>query len=276
MNTVFDIIEGLAVSLSEILPLSANGFGQLSDHFKTVYAGQDAGIWFKIFANLGVIAAIIMVFKDELNEYIKSGISLIKKLIKKDNSEKTKEETELVLLLCMCAPMIVWLALRYVFDFIYGNGLVAAIAFSVSGVFLVTADRIKQRDIEVGKIKLTDGALVGVFRLMGFIPGISGTGGVIFSGLLSGFSEKLIHKFALLMCIPVLLGEIVLNIPAALKLSLNLSDAIGCVLVLALGFMASYHLTGVLFNMIKNKKLKIFGYILFAAAFISLILWMRG
>ncbi len=276
MNTVFDIIKGLVVSLSEILPLSANGAGQLAEFFKTVYTGADTGIWFKIFANLGVITALIIFFKEELNTYLKTGVTLIKKLVKKDFGLKTAEEKELALLLAMSVPVIFWLILRYVFDFIYGNGLVMAIAFVLSGAFLVSADRIKRRELEAESVRLSDGVLVGVFRLMGFIPGMSGTGGVIFAGLLSGFSEKLIHRFAMLMCLPVLLGETILNIPSAMKVSLGISDAIGCVLVMTFGFMAAYHLAGAVYNVIKRKQLKIFAYILFAAAFISLLLWMRG
>lgn len=276
MGTVFNIIKALAVSLCEIMPLSANGASQLFDSFKTVYVGVDTGIWFKIFANLGVFAALIMLFKDDLLVYINTALNYIKKLVKKETREKTKEETELLLLVCAAAPMIFWLILRYVFGFIYGNGLVAAIAFVVGGMFLLSSDRIKRRELDSDGIKLTDGVLIGVFRMIGFIPGLSGTGGVIFSGLLSGLSESLIYKFAMLMCLPVFLGELMFSIPAAFGVSLNLSDAIGCVVVLALGFMATYHLAGAVYNMIKNRKLKIFAYILFAAAFISLLLWMRG
>lgn len=276
MNTVFDIIKGLAGSLSELLPLSGNGFRQFFDGIKITYTGADVGIWFAVFANLGVLAALAVLFKSELAAYFGAFVRLAKKLVKKDKTEKSEDERELLLFVCAALPMLLWPALRYPFGFIYGNNLTLAIAFAVSGSFLLAADRIKRKELPAKSIKATDGVLIGIFRLMGFIPGISGTGGVVFSGLLSGLSEKLIYRFSMLMCLLVLAGRIITNLPAALGVSLDVYSAVGCVLTLAFGFMSAYHLAGLFEKMLKNKKLKIFSYILFAAAVISLILWMRG
>ena len=273
---ILNIIKSLAVAISEILLLSANGFENLFEYFKTVYVGNDTGIWLKIFANLGVFTAVIVFFKEEISAYLKTAWELIVKLLKKEKAEKTDGEYELILLICSTVPMVLWLVIKYAFGFVRGNGFITALAFVLSGVFLLSCDRIKRREYPVKKTRLSDGVLIGVFRLMGFIPGLSGTAGVIFSSLLSGMKEKIIHKFCFIMCLPVLLGEIIISFPVALKIPMNIKDVIGCIVVLGAGFMATYKLSFVFYNILTKRKLKIFAYILFATAFISLLLWMRG
>ncbi len=276
VSMIFNIIKSVAVSFGELFPLSGNGFYQLFSVFKSTYIGADNEIWYIIFADLGVLAALLVIFKDSILKLVKSLLKIIKQFINKEKIEKGESEQELLIFAMGGLPVLLWPLLRYVFGFMNGSSLLLVIAFVLSGLILTATDKVKRANTDLMKLRGTDSLIAGVFRLLGFIPGITGTGGMIFAGLLSGFSEKLVFNYAFIIAVPLFLGKLIINIFPALNLPLNLWDVIGCIITLAGSFAATYYMTGLFEKMLTARKLKIFSYILYGAAFVSLILWMRG
>ena len=276
VSMIFNIIKSIIVSFCELFPLSGNGFYQLLSVFKSTYTGADNEIWYIIFADLGVLAALLVIFKDTLLKLVKNLFNVTKRLINKEKLEKGENEQELLIFVMGAVPLLLWPLLRFVFGFMNGSSLLLTIGFVLSGLILNATDKAKRTNAELMKLRGTDSLIAGIFRLLGFIPGITGTGGMIFAGLLSGFNEKFVFNYAFTIAIPLLFGKIVFNIFPALGLPLNLWDAIGCIITLSGSFAAVYYMTGIFEKMLNKRKLKIFSYILFGAAFVSLILWMRG
>lgn len=268
MDIIFNLIKGVLSPVCEILPLYGTGISEALSGLNSTVVGKDCSLWYTAFALLGGLCSLIFILKEDFSEIFKAVLSKIR---------KEKKENDEIYLICAVSvvPAFLRLPARILFSFLSDGGIITVITLFLSAVFLILAEKTKTAS-DLQNINKADSVLAGVFRFLGFIPGFSGTGGMLFASALSGFSGEFIYKLILLSCVPVLVSEMAANIIPAFRISLDLWNVIGCVFALAGGIFGAYYSSAVLKKLITDKKYNVFSVILLIMTVLSLIIWMRG
>lgn len=277
MEIIFYILKGMAIALSEIFPLSARGLEYVFALASSVVEGIDKSGCFIVAAESGALAAVVLKMYGELFKYFGILASESGKIIRREKAFSESDGKELLFVIWMIVPLFSTFLIQEFFSQVYNkNSLSVVVAFFVSGVIVVMTDFLKKEDCPCDENRLSGGFLAGVFRMLGFVPGISGTGGMLFSAHLCGIPRESAYKYVILLCIPVYAGRILLRVKNGAFAQLGASDTAGCVITFALSFAAVYYSIDILKKMHKEKKLSVFSVILFILALFTLLLWMRG
>ena len=161
----------------------------------------------------------------------------------------------------------------------FRSGLWLACAFTVSGFFLLLADKAPNGSKEEKDITYKDALVVGLYQALALPPGITRSGTTIMGGLMRGINRAAAAKFSFLLAIIAIAGAGLLDLIASLRDSSYdeiFADAasIGAA-QMAVGFVASlvvgYFSIRLLLELIKKCKLKYFSFYLWALAVLILL-----
>ncbi|MDR1663339.1 MAG: undecaprenyl-diphosphate phosphatase [Clostridiales bacterium] len=258
MNILQAVVMGIVQGLAEFLPVSSSGHLVV---MQRVFGIEEPNLTFDIVVHLGSLLAVIIVFWQDI-------AALLKKPLQKMTG----------LLVVGTVPAV---AVAFLFkdqiERVFWNGLPLALAFTVTGVLLVLADK-----IPAGKkkeISYMDALVVGCMQAVGIPPGISRSGATISGALFRGLDRETAARFSFLLSIVAVAGAGALQ--AKDIFTEHVTVATADVLPMIFGFAASamvgYLAIRLLLRLIKACKLKYFAYYVFAlAAFILLDTFATG
>ena len=269
----FEIFKAFINSAAEILPLSGNAQTRIADMIYYPLTSGNAMSLAAALADFGGMAAVVYVFRKKILLLLKAFWGMLGKAGKKAVNAEDKKEIKM-LLIASC-PILAAIFLKSVFGSISRGWIIFVIALAVSGAMLFAADKFKGGEAGAIGVPLPDALMTGAFRLLGFIPGMSGTAAALFGGALSGFSADFNCEFTFLTLIPVLLGKGIYNL-SRVKADPGISVVSTCILVGFAVFAFGAVGIGKTRDMIFSGKLKLFSYILWAEALLALILSVRG
>jgi undecaprenyl-diphosphatase len=83
----------------------------------------------------------------------------------------------------------------------------------VFGLLLGLAERVGRQQIELKKIPVRTGILLGFAQAMALIPGVSRSGGTITAGLFLGLTRPAIVRYSFLLAIPAVFAAGIFQIP---------------------------------------------------------------
>ena len=277
MEIIIKAVGEIISALCEIIPLSGDGQARLAKEIYTELTGGGGGAWAGIFIRLGVLAAVVFYLKERLITFGKAVAEISKDVFSKKFTLKYTEEPKKYALLILGGwiPVLFALFLASIFAKVSSGNMALAISFAVSGIFLVSADRIKRGRLSLSDPKVSDGPVIGIFRILGMIPGISGMGGTLFATLLSGYDEDSAIDFSLILLIPALLGGIIIRIIGA-GFSVSLMEVLVCVMSLAVSGILSLYAIKFIEKLLKSKKLKYLAVVMIAEAVLTFLIFMRG
>jgi len=277
MEMFFKLLGELVSAICEILPLAGDGQERLAGELYINLTEAGMGAWPGVFARLGVLAAIIFFLRERLLNLGKAFCEIIKDIFGKRFTLKYSEGDKKYVLFVIGGwlPLIPGAIFSGMFDKVSSGNMALAIAFLLSGLFLFASDRIKKGERDGESSLVTDGPVIGVFRLLGMIPGISGMGGTMFGSLLSGYNGKTAVEYSLLLALPAILFGTLIRICNA-AFSVSLFEAVGSLILLAAGATGGFYAIKLLYKAVNEKKLKLFSLILFAEAIFTFIIFLRG
>lgn len=219
---MFDaIIWGLVQGLTEFLPISSSG------HLVLVPAllaevGVDIGepsLAVSAVLHLGTLLAVLVFYRADLLRLAQA----------RTDSQARKT---LRLLAIGTVPALIGLPLRSSLETIEGKPALVAAALIVTGVILVIAERLPDRESTLEQATTGDAVSVGVAQAFAFIPGISRSGSTITMASGRGFSRTEAARFSFLLAIPTIAGAGLLSL-------LDLTGADGSAASILAGFVVA-------------------------------------
>lgn len=264
-------------AICEILPLSGDGQSGLINQIYMSLTGNGSGEWFGIFARAGLLVSLIAYLKEPVKNFGKAAAGIFRDIINKRFTFKYEDAEKKYALFVAGGwlPLIPAFFLSGVFVKVASGNMALAVSFFISGLFLVMADRIKKGKRDKTEVLVTDGPVIGFFRFLGVIPGISATGGTLFAALLSGYNEKTAFEYSLILLLPSVLAGLIVRITGAL-FALSLYEVLGSVMSLAAGMLGGGYAIRLLEKLVCGKKMKYLSVVLFAEAIIAFVLFLRG
>ena len=267
MSWIEALLLGLVQGLTEYLPVSSSGHLAIGSALFGI-AGED-NLTFTIVVHVATVLSTLVILWKEI-AWIFRGLFQFQ--------WNTETRYVLNIIVSMIPVGIVGLFFKDTVEGIFGSGLLV-----VGCMLLVTASLLafsyyaKPRQKE--SISLKDAFIIGLAQACAVMPGLSRSGSTIATGLLLGNSKATLAQFSLLMVIPPILGEALLDVLKLMK-GESLGGAELPMSALVVGFLAAFVSGCVackwMINVVKRGKLIYFAIYCAIAGLVTLAVSMMN
>lgn len=206
----FGIIQGL----TEFLPVSSSGhlaamqniFGKIDENL--------SGVTYTLLLHVGTLAAVLVVYRKDVLELIKSFFSILKRLFtgKFKFSNMNDGEKMFCLLFMALIPLVLGAVLEGMVEFLSAYTFCVGLLWIINGLIFIISERMSVKVRDFDSIKPVDAFVVGFFQLFAILPGISRSGMTITGGVMKGFKREFAVKFSFILSIPAILGSVVITL----------------------------------------------------------------
>ncbi len=208
------ILYGIVQGLTEFLPVSSSGHLAF---FQNVFGKIDenlSGVTYTLLLHVGTLAAVLVVYRKDVLNLIKSFFSLLKRLFtgKFRFSEMTDDEKLFCLLIMALIPLVLGAVLEGAVEFLSAYTWCIGILWIINGLVFIIGENMTVKQREFDTIKPKDALTVGLFQLFAILPGISRSGMTITGGVIKGFKREFAVKFSFILSIPAILGSVVITL----------------------------------------------------------------
>ncbi len=259
------LVLGIIQGLTEFLPVSSSGHLVLAQHFMNY---QKPNISFETILHLGSLLAVLIYFRKDILDLIKSPFI--------SASEKKKKDLSVLLYLSIATLItgILGFLLKDKFEEMFTHPLLASLMLVVTGFILIFSDMISKTNIPIYKIGVKRSIFIGLAQTFAIIPGISRSGTTIAVSIYNGIKREDAAKFSFLLSIPAILGANISEFSSLKELSSTFVPQyiIGAVAA----FVSGYLVIAFLISVVKKQKLKYFSIYCWIVALISGILILSG
>ena len=208
MDLIQSILMGIVQGLSEFLPISSSAHLVFTSNFYKVFKGieivqeSNQEVFLDIMLHLGTLIAVLIFFRKEIFEIIKS---LYFGLKNKDYSSKDFK-TGLYIILGTVVTILIAYPLNEVAEFLVFKPAIVGGLLIFTGCLLLFSEWWSKRVNEKKDITLKSSVLIAIAQGLAALPGFSRSGLTIATGLLSGHERTVAARYSFLLSIPIILG----------------------------------------------------------------------
>ena len=284
MEFIKAIIMGIVQGVAEFLPISSSGHLAIFKFILNV--NTDTGMLFDVLLHLGTLAAVFIVFWQDIKSLIVEGFSLLFDCFYNIGClfRKKKEYRKIVntpyrrfvmLILVSTIPTgIVGLLMKDFVESASETLLIPGIMLLVTGVLLLVADRINGKGIREENAGYGKAAIIGTAQGIATMPGLSRSGTTIAACLMCGFDRDFAVRYSFIMSIPAILGALLLEV-----LDFSETAAAGISAMEWASYVAGTVVSGIvgyiciktMLVIVRGKKFKYFAWYCFLVGSIAMI-----
>lgn len=246
------ILLGVVQGLTEFLPVSSTAHLRIIPSF---FGWQDIGASYTAVMQVGTMLAIIIYFRNDLLNMIRSTLQSLK-----TKDFKSKDTKLFIMIILGTVPIvIVGFLLK---DFIrheFRNMYVVASSLIFFSLVLWFADRFTKKTVSMEKLGYADGLIVGFFQALALIPGASRSGSTISGAFFRNMTREDAARFSFLLSIPaVLLSGTYELFSQRAELMRADSAILSLVIATIVSGVVGYWSIGFLLNFIKKHSMMLF------------------
>jgi undecaprenyl-diphosphatase len=254
MNFFQAILLGIIQGLTEFIPVSSSGHLVLSQYYFGIEATQD--ITFEVFLHLGSLLAVIIFFRKQIWDLIRSLFYWMPNL--RNEAHRKNRAIIVYLIVATMATGIFYLIFNNILKGAYENPLLVSFMLLITGAMIFASDFIKTTSVPASNIGFLKSLFIGLAQGLAIFPGISRSGSTITAALFCGVKRKDAAHFSFLLSIPAILAANISEFSALMAL-----DSRSLHMYLAgfvASFLAAYLVIAVLIRIIQAGSLKYFAY----------------
>lgn len=195
---------GLIQGLAEFLPISSSGHLEVAQHLLGVSGASDQMLLLSVLLHVGTLLSVVVVFWKDWMAVLRHPI---------------KSRWLGLLIVASVPALVAAVLLGDRIDALFGSGFIG-IAFLVTGVFLLIAERLSRRGRHMSArdtVTVKDAAVMGCMQAVALIPGVSRSGSTLLGGIASGLNRQKAAKFSFMMSAPAILGSLLVEGKDALE-----------------------------------------------------------
>ena len=226
MSILQAILLGAVQGVTEFFPVSSSGHLTLISNLMGIEGSTN--LMFVIMLHIGTLLAVIAVFYRDIlrlgKEFAGIFADLLCTLTLWVSSRRSPENVRyrkivsnnyrkfaLMLLISMIPTAIIGYLICPLSEAVNGNLLASGMGLMITALLLLVSSFMLSTNKGPREVKYVDAFLIGAFQGFSGFPGISRLGMTVSSGYLSGFSGKFVLKYSYVLCVPTILGAIILE-----------------------------------------------------------------
>lgn len=238
MTIIQAIVLGIIQGLTEFLPISSSGHLVIFQH---LFGLKEPELIFDISVHVGTLVAVVLFFKKDIYEILKSIQQSLLLLIKdrKINFQTNPHLKFVWLIIVGSIPTgIIGLALKKKAEILFSSVAIVGLMLLITGLLLWITRWFNTK--ETKPLSMVHAIIIGVVQGIAIMPGISRSGSTISVGLYMGLSRETAAKFSFLLSIPAIVGAELLSIKDMLEnpTSFDMTIIIGTIIAGLSGYAA--------------------------------------
>ena len=275
MEPLQAFILGIIQGLTEFLPVSSSGHLVIIQHLLGLKGPE---LFFDICVHLGTLLAVIIVFRQEIRELMRSLGHLVWLIFVEDaHFEHLFENSEFKMLLLVFFGFFPTALLGVVFHEIgqqlFSSVLIVGIMLIITGGLLWQTRRVAGAGGGLDVFSIRTALIIGLVQGLAIMPGISRSGSTIALGLFLGLNRELSARYSFMLAIPAILGAGILSLHGLLS-DPNVDYKIALIGA-AVSFVVGYFALVLLLRLVKKAKLYLFSPYCWAMGVAALFLSWR-
>lgn len=255
---------GLLQGFTEFLPISSSGHLVFA---QSVIPGfSQPGVLFDVTLHLGTLVAVCIYFWPDL-------WAMLFALFSAKEQEALETRRLLWLLIVGSIPTaVIGLLFRKEFEAMFTDLYGAGIWFIITGALLFVTDRVSIQGRGLAKMNVIDALVIGIAQGLSIIPALSRSGSTIAAGIFLGLERQLLVRYSFLLSIPAIAGAFLLELISHWRTALEGFDLLAYGIGTLAAGIVGYWSIAILLNMVRSRRLSVFGYYCVAIGVLALIL----
>jgi undecaprenyl-diphosphatase len=209
MNIIQAILMGIVQGLSEFLPISSSAHLVFTSNFYKVFKGieivqnSNEEVFFDIMVHLGTLIAVLIFFRKDILNILKSMWHAIK------TKDWSNNEAKLGLFIIVGTFITIALALpinEVAEKLVYSPVIVGGLLYITGFALLYSEYKSKKIEEKKDKVDLKTSIFIGIAQGLAALPGFSRSGWTIATGLFLGLDRITAARYSFLLSIPIILG----------------------------------------------------------------------
>lgn len=268
------ILYGIIGGITEVLPISFGAHAVLlAGAFNLTSLNEGGGYYIRAGVTLGVMAAILLAFRDETFDVGRAGVQMLRgKRLRRGERRSALRRRNLLLGLFAVIPMLLSLIYTGAAERI-GRLPIVALLLGVNGLVIFLCCRNGEGRRTDRNLMLTDTLLIGGAELLSVFPGLSPIGTALCVGRVSGLERSYNLRLGYQLLLYYSAGAFLYRVIRAVVLgSFSFLILLGMLLAALLAAVFGYLAIQYLRYLVVKGKLQIFAYYCWEVAAILLIL----
>ena len=271
LELLFAAFLGVVQGLTEFLPVSSSGHLAVFQEL-WVWAGGDPALFdeqvaFNLVLHVGTLVPVLIMYRSDIASVFAD--------MRGEGEWLSRPGLRLAawVVLGTIPTGIIGLALKDVFEQLFGSIGMVGVAFAITGALLYRIRTIPPGDRDIAGMTWKHALIIGLAQGFAITPGISRSGTTIAVALMLGLRRELAARYSFLLSVPAILGAFVLE---ARHLDLATTHAVA---PLAVGFVAAamsgWAALVILLKLVRTGDFSRFAWYLWAVAAFALFLGIR-
>ncbi len=211
MQLLQPIILGMIQGLTEFIPVSSSAHLVL---FPWFFKWKDPGLAFDVFLHLGTLLALMVYFLKDLWGIFWGGISSI---LERRIGFEPERQLFWMLIVGSVPGAIAGVLFNHLAEETFRAPLLIATMLSLVGFIILWVDGHYPNLKRFREMGYGSSFLIGIAQAFAIIPGVSRFGATMAMGRRLGFSREAAARFSFLLCIPIILGAVIVKVPHLLS-----------------------------------------------------------
>jgi undecaprenyl-diphosphatase len=201
------VVLGVVQGLTEFLPISSSAHLRI---VSGVVFGNDPGAAFTAVTQLGTEAAVLIYFARDIARLVGTWFRGLR-----DRAVRADPDYRLAWLVIIgTLPIsVLGFVFQHQIETVARNLWLIATTLVVFGVLLGVAERVGRQKIDLERVSVRQGVLMGFAQALALIPGVSRSGGTITAGLFLGLTRPAAVRLSFLLAIPAVVASGLFELP---------------------------------------------------------------
>ncbi len=214
MSITKAVFIGIVQGLTEFLPISSSAHLVI---FQKMLGFNPPGLSFEIMVHVGTLAAVLLVFAEEVYSMLRSVFEDIREIASRRarlNVLLHNPDSRLAVMVAIGSvpAAIVGITAKHVIEELFASVTAVGVFLLVTGTVLYVTRLKTAGRVDILRISPPLALLIGCAQALALAPGISRSGMTISAGLLAGMKRDDAARFSFLLSIPAVSGAALVDV----------------------------------------------------------------
>lgn len=212
MTTIETIFLGIIQGLTEFLPVSSSGHLVVG---KNLLGFREPELLLDTALHFGTLLAVCIYFRSDLRQMIEAVWRVIARGENRRPGSGPHANLAFMVVIGSIPTALIGIIFKDPLERLFGSVTAVGMMLVITGIIVAITRFIPEAYGKRDRVNVIIALAIGTAQGLAIVPGISRSGATIVCGLLLGLNRDLAGRFSFILCIPAIIGALLLQLDTA-------------------------------------------------------------